>query len=207
MMNLSILTMPAFASKPLRVFVFYTDFPAGVHAKAVADAMFGEAVTQIKPNLDFWKLDSIPPVGPLKSMIVNEAREAEVWMIASSSPCDYDAMIMQWMNCLAAKNALGRAAALLLGLFGSSTLTPNTKQFEWLLELFSQFAKHTGQQFVWQPLDRGATTNLDFLKEPVWKLLREKVMLPPPLPGSLLQPAFGPTWSQRRLDAPVSLRD
>ena len=205
-MNVTTMAMPAFAHKPLRIFVFYTDFPAGVHAKTVVDFMFREAVAEVEPKLDFWKLDSIPPVGPLKNLIVNEAREADVWIIASSSPCNWDAMIMQWMNCLAAKEALGKAAALLIGLFGNSTPAPDAKNFEWLLELFSQLAKHTGVQFIWQPMDRGSTTNLDFLKEPVWKLMSEKVLMPLPIANSSPQPPCGHSRTQRRLDASVSLR-
>lgn len=199
--------MSAFAHKPPRIFVFYTDFPAGVQAKTVADAMFREAVAGVEPKLDFWKLDSIPPVGPLKNLIVKEAREADIWIIASSSPCDWDAMILQWINCLAAKDALGKAAALLLGLFGNSTTVPEGKNLEWLLELFSQLAKHTGQQFVWLPMDRGSKANLDFLREPVWNLLGEKVLLAPSVADSSGQRRFAHACSQGQLDTSVRSRD
>lgn len=62
-MGMSTINLPAGAAKQLSVFVFYTDFPAGVHAKLVADGLARQAGATVEPLLDIWKLDSIPPVG------------------------------------------------------------------------------------------------------------------------------------------------
>lgn len=167
-MNTSSTTITAPQEKCLSVFIFYTDFPAGVHAKQVADGLIRLAGTEVDSAVDIWKLDSIPQVGPLKQAILQEARQADVWILACSSPGDRNALIMQWMNALTAPDSGDKAPTLLIGLFAPPiSYTPN---FTWFLEMFHLFAERASRDFVWQPINRASLKNVGWLADPAGRL-------------------------------------
>lgn len=143
---------PAAHTKPLRVFAFYTDFAAGVQAKLVADEMILRAENTAASSLEIWKLDSIPPIGPLKHLIIDEAREADVWIIATSSPDEWDALIMPWLNCLPARGGETKTSGVLVGLFGDSCATAESRHFAELFKLLEFSAQRRGWRFVWRKI-------------------------------------------------------
>jgi hypothetical protein len=161
---------PARAKKSLSVFVFYTDFPAGVHAKVASDGLIRLAGASVEPIVNFWKLDSIPEIGPLKQAIIQEARRADLWILACSSPCDPDALILRWMNSLSANNSTGNRPRLLVGLFDRpSSCAAN---FGWFLDVFSLFAKRASREFVLQPPGCDSLRESSWLHEPFGRLLK-----------------------------------
>ncbi len=61
---------PRCGEKSLSVFIFYTDFPSGVRAKITTDGLIRRAGPTVELLVNFWKLDSIPEIGPLKQAII-----------------------------------------------------------------------------------------------------------------------------------------
>jgi len=195
-MSLTTTTMIVPETRRLSVFVFYTDFPAGVHAKLVADGMVRLAGAGAEPVLDIWKLDSIPPVGPLKQVILREARQADVWILACSSPCDRDAQIMQWLNYLGTREAGGKMPALLVGLFDAPPAC--AVNFKWFLDLLALFAERAGQHFVWQQMHRRMPKEVGWLEAPLGGLLgrRDPTLTPD---SKFLRPLPEPVSAMRQL--------
>ena len=105
----------------LQLLVFYTDFPAGVRAKQLTDKITLLAGHDRKTSVQFWKLDSIPKIGPLKGIIARDASAADVLVIASSSPVQDEHFISSWLKLLSAANPQRRARGLLLGVLGDKT--------------------------------------------------------------------------------------
>lgn len=105
----------------LQLLVFYTDFPAGVRAKQLTDKITMMAGTDRKTLVQFWKLDSIPKIGPLKEIIAWDASAAEVLIIASSSPVQDEPFITSWLKLLSATKSPRFVRGLLVGLLGDET--------------------------------------------------------------------------------------
>lgn len=107
----------------LQLLVFYTDFPAGVRAKQLTDKITSLAGHDWKACVQFWKLDSIPKIGPLKGIIVRDASAADVVIMASSAPAQDDPVISAWLKLLAATKSQRLVRGLLVGVLGGETTT------------------------------------------------------------------------------------
>ena len=169
--NMNTLMRNDLVCKELRIHAFYTDFAAGVQAKLLADGMCLVSGIAGKSALEIWKLDSIPPNGPLKQMIVNEARSADVWIIACSKPNEWAALIVQWISDLHRRRDSRFAPPLLAGLFGVGA----GESFEYLIELLTSLAERTGQNFIWRPMDRVPLNHAEWIKEPIVNLAQRKM--------------------------------
>ena len=130
----------------LQLLVFYTDFPAGVRAKQWTDQITLLAGPDRKMLVQFWKLDSIPKIGPLRGIIARDASAADVLIIALSSPAQEDLFISSWLKWLSATKSQRLARGLLLGVLGDKTT--KAAELDQLLSTLFLFACRAQLDFV-----------------------------------------------------------
>jgi hypothetical protein len=128
----------------LQLLVFYTDFPAGVRAKQLTDKI--TLLADRKIFVQFWKLDSIPKIGPLKGIIVQDASVADVVILASSSPAQDDPVISAWLKLLSATKSQRPGRGLLVGVLESEMTT--TAEMDQLLSTLFLCACRAQLDFV-----------------------------------------------------------
>jgi hypothetical protein len=172
-MNSNILIEPRAAAKTrLRWFTLYADYPAAIRARRVATGvtrMLGRD-WQLAPEM--WKLDSIAPVGPIRDLIAQEAAEADVLVIADSSPDQPDPAVIQWLHSLIDWKANRLIPGLLVGLLGDEDHKVTEKN--WLVEELGRFAGRTQMSFVWHACGQEFVEDSHWLNAGVENLLVRK---------------------------------
>ncbi len=152
--------------------VLYTDFPAGVRAKQLTDQIALLAVGDQRTFVQFWKLDSIPSIGPLRETVARDARAADVLIIATSSPGQDQPVLSAWINLLSATNSQRLVRGLLVGLCGDETT--NAAEMDQVMATLFQCADRTRSDFVWQKIKTKTTPNPAWLADPLKQLVGRK---------------------------------
>ena len=159
----------------LQLLVFYTDFSAGVRAKQLTDQITLLAGSERKISVQFWKLDSIPKIGPLKGIIARDASAADVLVIASSTPAEEDAFITAWLKSLSAVRSQRRVRGILVGVLGDET--KDEAGLDFLLSTLFLFACRAQLDFVLQPAGGKSTSGGEKITDHFKHLIHWKTLV------------------------------
>jgi len=135
----------------LRIFTCYMDFPAGVRAKRLADQIISMAGADPDTSIEMWKMDSVPEIGPLMAIIAQEAAQADVLIIAASSPASPDPVLQRWLYSLAVRNDRTPADRLLIALLGCENVWRD--EADQTVVALGDFARRNGMEFVWRTME------------------------------------------------------
>jgi hypothetical protein len=157
----------------LQILVLYTDFPAGIRAKQLTDQVEVLAGNHCGTSLQFWKLDSIPNLGPLKEIIAKDASAADALILATSSPVQDDPVISYWLNLLSATNSERLVHGLLVGVCGDEKT--KAADLDRVLSAMFLFASRAQLDFVWQKPEIKTTACPAGIADSFQQLVRRKV--------------------------------
>ena len=183
----------------LQLLVFYTDFPAGVRAKQWVDKITLLAGQSRKTSVQFWKLDSIPKIGPLKGIIARDASAADVLIIASSAPVQDQHFISSWLKLLSAAKSQRLARGLLLGVLGDRTT--NAVELDELLSTLFLCACRAQLDFVVQTLGDQNRSHHEPIASYFKPLMNRTAERPNPMPSVRETPAEATVSTLPRLSS------
>jgi hypothetical protein len=122
-----------------------------------------------------WKLDSLMTSQPIRTMITNDAANADVLVIAISSleRCAFD--LFHWLDFLATRKSNLPVPGLLIGLLGNEE--NKSRELSWTVNQLIHCAQRANRDFIWQWMGQGANADSDWLTENVGILLARKQSL------------------------------
>ena len=156
----------------LRLFSLYVDFAAAVRARWAASQISRLAGGHWKTSSEMWNLDSLTASESIRKMILQDAADADVLVVAMSSLDRRELELVRWMDSLAAVKANRPVSGLYIGLLGDEA--SRAKELDWTVKQFLRSAGHLDRDFIWRWMDREATEELDWLAESVAALLTRK---------------------------------
>ncbi len=172
----------------LRLFALYVDFAAAVRARWAASQISRLAGGQWKTSSEMWNLDSLAASESIRKMILQDAADADVLIVAMSSLDRRELELVRWLDSLAAVKASRPVSGLCLGLLGDEA--GRAKELDWTVKQFLHSSGALDRDFIWHWMDREAMQSVDWLTESVGALLTRK------------QPAHEPTfWPETVLGA------
>jgi len=180
-MHTTSLEEPKKVDRKFRLFTLYGDFAAGIRAKRLAGQIARLTGIGWQHCLEMWKLDSIGAIVPIREMIAREAAEADVLLIAVTSRDQPEPGVIRWLDSLSALQANRSVPGLLVGLLGEHeqppAVEPEFERFDFVREL-QQYARRSGMDFVWRPIDRDGTDDCDWLAGNFRRLIARKESVP-----------------------------
>jgi hypothetical protein len=157
----------------LRLFSLYVDFPAAVRARWATCQISRLAGEQWKTSAEMWNLDTLTTSEPIRKMIVQDAADADVLVIAMSSLDWRELELVEWLNCLAAGKANRPGTGLFIGLLGDGK--GRAMELDWTVKQFLRCARQMDRNFIWHWMDRNAMADADYwLTDSVEALLARK---------------------------------
>jgi hypothetical protein len=160
------------ATATLRLFTLYVDFPAGFRARHLTKQIAASAGNDWRVRVEMWKLDAIGPVGPIRDMIAQEAGEADVLLVATSSLDQLDPAVVRWLESLVHWRANRAIPGLLIGLLaGDDGIVQEVNRS---VRPLAAFARRTGMDFVWHTPTADTPVDSGWLADGVRRLLDAK---------------------------------
>jgi hypothetical protein len=160
-MNSNTLIEPRSVTKArLRWFTVYADYPAAIRAKHLAAGVSRSISHEWQLSAEMWKLDCIAPVGSIRELIMQEAADADVLLLAISALESPDSAVIQWLQSLVEWKANRAFPGLLVGLFGDEDHKVAEKN--WMVEQLSLFAGRTQMSFAWH------ASGQEFVEDSSW---------------------------------------
>jgi hypothetical protein len=159
------------ATATLRLFTLYVDFPAGFRARHLTKQIAASAGNDWHVRVEMWKLDAIGPIGPIRDMIAQEAGEADVLLVATSSLDQLDPAVVRWLESLVHWRANRAIPGLLIGLLaGDDGIVQEVNRS---VRPLAAFARRTGMDF-WHTPTADTPVDSGWLADGVRRLLDAK---------------------------------
>lgn len=156
----------------LRLFSLYVDFAASARAKWVSDTITRLVRPRWKTCCEMWNLDSFKASQPIRKIMLQEAAEADVLVIALSSLDQREPKLIEWLNALAGEKTEPLDSRLILGLLGDET--HEAGELGWTVKQFIGCAQRTGRDFIWHWMGQEAINDISWLADNVKKFLTHK---------------------------------
>jgi hypothetical protein len=145
----------------LRLFSLYTDFPAGMRAKWLAEQVGRFLGWRRKVSASMWKLNLAASTAGLREMILGEALDSEVMVISISSLDQRDPLLDLWLEALAAPTANRRSGGLLIGLLGDDD--HEAGELDGVVRQLALHARQVERDFIWRWMERDALYETSWL--------------------------------------------
>jgi FAD/FMN-containing dehydrogenase len=172
-MNTEVLVEPEVATcGRLRLFSLYLDSAAAVRARWTTSQISRLAGERWKSTTEMWNLNSLFASDPIRTMITQDAAEADVVVVAMSSVDRRAVELIQWLDSLAAWKAKRPGSGLLVGLFGDEDQLAG--ELDWTLEQFLHCAQRNDRDFIWCWMGQEVMADGDWLADSVKALLSRK---------------------------------
>ena len=159
----------------LRLFSLYVDFAASARAKWVSDTITRLVRPKWKTCCEMWNLDSVKASQPIRKIILQEASEADVLVIALSSLDQREPKLMEWLNTLTGKQPEPPVSRLFIGLLGDEA--HEAGELGWTVKQFIGCAQSMGRDFIWHWMGQEALNDITWLADNVKKFLAHKQSL------------------------------
>ncbi len=156
----------------LRLFSLYVDFAASARAKWVAGTIARLVRPRWKTSCEMWNLDSVKASLPIRKIMLQEAADADVLVIALSSLDQREPKLIEWLNALADEKAGPPDSRLIIGLLGDEA--HEAGELGWTVEQFIGCAQRTGRDFIWHWMGQEAFNDITWLADNVKKFLAHK---------------------------------
>jgi hypothetical protein len=156
----------------LRLFSLYLDSAAAVRARWATDQIARLAGERWKSSAEMWNFNSVFASDPIRTMITQDAAEADVIVVAMSSLDQRMPELIQWLDSLNACKVNRPVSGLLVGLFGDDEQPAG--ELDWTVEQFMGCAQRNGRDFIWCWMRREATADGGWLADSVEVLLSRK---------------------------------
>ena len=155
----------------LRLFSLYLDSAAAVRARWATSQISRLAGGRWKSSTEMWNLNSLFASDPIRTMITQDAAEADVVVIAMSSLDRRVVELIEWLDSLAAK-ANRPVSGLLVGLFGDDEQM--ACELDWTVEQVLGCAQRNDRDFIWCWMRKEAMSDGDWLADSVKAMLSRK---------------------------------
>jgi len=156
----------------LRLFSLYLDSAAAMRARWATGQIARLAGERWKSSTEMWNLNSLFASDPIRTMITQDAAEADVVVVAMSSLDRRAPELIQWLESLASGKANRPAAGLLVGLFGDEEQPAG--ELDWTVEQFQRCAERNDRDFIWRWMGRDALGDGGWLADSVEVMLSRK---------------------------------
>ena len=154
------------------MFSLYVDFPATVRARWATSQISRLAGKQWKTTTEMWNLNSLFASDPIRTMITQDAVEADVIVIAMSSLDQRAPELIEWLDSLTAGKANRPGSGLLVGLFGDEEQPAG--ELDWTVEQFLRWARQNHRDFIWRWMGEESLADGGWLADRVEALLSRK---------------------------------
>ena len=131
----------------LRLFSLYLDSDAAVRARWATSQIARLAGERWKSSTEMWNFNSRFASDPIRTMITQDAAEADVIVVAVSSLERRMPELIQWLDSLTACKSNRPVFSLLVGLFGEEDQPAG--ELDWTVEQFLGCAQRNGRDFIW----------------------------------------------------------
>ena len=156
----------------LHVFSLYADFEASKRARRAAEAITRFVGRYWRVSSEMWKLDAATAGQSIGSLMINDAANADVLIVAVSSLDSRPVELIPWFDVLETpKPGLGYSG-LLIGLLGDEQR--RTEESAWMVKQLIRCAQKTNRDLVWRWMEPEAQNDFTWLNENVNMLLARK---------------------------------
>jgi hypothetical protein len=150
------------ASRRLRVFSLYLDFPASIRARWANSTVSRLAGDNWVTSTEMWKLDSLAAGPAIRHLFTSEAAKADVLFVAVSSLNHRHHELIAWLETLGSHFTDRPHAGLLIGLFGDDA--DNNSELTWTVKQCRNCARPMNRAFDWHWMESGAMADDSWLK-------------------------------------------
>ena len=154
----------------LHLFSLYADFPASVRSRQMAAMIARMAGPRWQTSSEMWTVDNLKASEPIRQMITNEAANADVIIVAVSSPAHIEPALANWLDSFAAAKTNRPSSGLLIGLPGDGET--QAAESKGLVKLLIRSAQQSGRDFVWR---KHAQDEAGWLAKNIENLLENKL--------------------------------
>ncbi len=159
----------------LRLFSLYVDFAASARAKWLSGAITRLVGPKWKTCCEMWNLDSFKASQSIRKIMLQEAAEADVLVIALSSLDQREPKLIEWLDALAGEKTEPPDSRLIIGLLGDED--HEAGELGWTVKQFIGCAQRTGRDFIWHWMGQEAVNDITWLADNVKKFLAHKQSL------------------------------
>jgi hypothetical protein len=159
----------------LRLFCLYVDFAASARAKWVSGTITRLAGPKWKTCCEMWNLDSVKASQAIRKIMLQEAVEADVLVIALSSLDQREPRLIEWLNALSHEKAEPPVSRLFIGLLGDEA--HEAGELGWTVKQFIGCAQRMGRDFIWHWMGQEALNDITWLADNLRKFLAQKQSL------------------------------
>ena len=156
----------------LRLFSLYADYAAAMHARWATDQIGQLAGEPWKTYTEMWNLDSVTASEAIRKMVVQEAADADVLIVAISSLARRELNLAQWLDAVAAARTGRPVSGLFIGLLGDEN--DRAGELDWTVKQFLRCARQMDRDFIWRWMEREAMDSDEWLTDSVAALLARK---------------------------------
>jgi hypothetical protein len=156
----------------LRLFSLYLDSDAAVRARWATSQISRLAGEHWKSSTEMWNLDTLTASDPIRTMITQDAANADVIVAAMSSLDRRVLELIQWLDSLTAWKANRPVSGLFIGLFGDEDQPAG--ELDWTVEQFLRCAQRNDRDFIWRWMGQAAMADGGWLADSVKVLLSRK---------------------------------
>lgn len=160
------------APMKLRLFSLYVDFTASTHVKWAGGAITKLVGQHWKTQCEMWHLDAFKASKQLWDLMLQDAADADVLIVALSSLDQRDSKLIEWLDALADKRKNNPGAGLLIGLLGDED--HEAGELRWTVTGFLSCAQKMGRDFIWHWMGQDAINDDTWLTDNVEKVLSRK---------------------------------
>ena len=159
----------------LRLFSVYVDFAASARARWVSGTITRLVGPKWKTCCEMWHLDSFKASQGIRNIMLQEAAEADVLVIALSSLDQREPKLIEWLEALAGEKAEPPGSRLFIGLLGDED--HEAGELGWTVKQFIGCAQRMGRDFIWHWMGQEALNDITWLADNVKKFLAHKQSL------------------------------
>lgn len=156
----------------LRLFSLYLDFTASTHAKWANGIITKLLSPQWKTQNELWHLDSFKASKQLWNLMLQDAADADVLIVALSSLDQRESKLIEWLDALAGKEGGKPFSGLFIGLLGDEE--HEAGELRWVVTGFLDCARKMGRDFIWHWMGQEAMNDTTWLTDNVEKVLSRK---------------------------------
>jgi hypothetical protein len=156
----------------LHLFSLYVDFAASVRARWATGTITRMVGPRWKTSSEMWNLDCFTASHQLRKIMLQDAADADVLIIALSSLDQRQPRLIEWLSALAENKTEHRVSGLFIGLLGDED--HEAGELEWTVKQFMGCAQKMGRDFIWHWMGQEAINDTTWLVDDVGKTLSRK---------------------------------
>jgi hypothetical protein len=156
----------------LRLFSLYVDFVASTHVKWAGGTIAKLVDRHCQPQSEMWHLDSFSASQQLWNLMLQDAADADVLIVALSSLDQRESKLIEWLDALADKKTDNPIPGLFIGMLGDEG--HEAGELRWTVKGFLSCAQKMGRDFIWQWMGQEAVNDTTWLTDNVQKFLSRK---------------------------------